>query len=79
MLQIVIYKKLNFWEEYTPLSLCINILRCGKNFVPGRSGETCGYHWGKLRARGKVSWLKQTNSDSQNPNLELLNKQLTKP
>ena len=33
MLQIVIYKKLNFWEEYTPLLLklptaCKSFLRC---------------------------------------------------
>jgi len=28
--------------------------RCGRNFLPGRGGETCGYHWGKLRARGKA-------------------------
>ena len=26
MLQIVIYKKLNFWEEYTPLAVAVTIL-----------------------------------------------------
>ena len=26
MLQIVIYKKLNFWEEYTPLWRCVFVL-----------------------------------------------------
>ena len=28
MLQIVIYKKINFWEEYTPLCACVCVYMC---------------------------------------------------
>ena len=35
MLQIVIYKKLNFWEEYTPLSLTKKIGFLSNSIVAG--------------------------------------------
>ena len=31
MLQIVIYKKLNFWEEYTPLSFLVMVIQFERN------------------------------------------------